>query len=32
MCGNHWYVATHIEDVSEEEIKRRMEAAVAAGH
>src|ERR1035438_8051576 len=30
MCGNHWYVATHIEDVSEEEIKRRMEAA--AGH
>ena len=30
MCGNHWYVATHIEDVSEEEMKRRMEAA--AGH
>jgi PhnB protein len=31
MCGNNWWVATHVEDVSEEEMKRRMEAA-AAGH
>ena len=31
MCGNNWYVATHIEDVSEEEMKRRMEGA-AGGH
>ena len=30
MCGNFWWVATHVEDVSEEEMKRRMEAA--AGH
>ena len=22
--GNHWWIATHIEDVSEEEIRRRM--------
>ena len=27
MCGNNWWVATHIEDVSEEEMKRRMKAA-----
>jgi PhnB protein len=31
MCGNFWWVATHVEDVSEEEMKRRMEAA-AGGH
>ena len=31
MCGNSWWIATHIEDVSEEEMKRRMDAA-AAGH
>jgi PhnB protein len=31
MCGNYWWMATHIEDVSEEEMKRRMEAA-AGGH
>jgi PhnB protein len=24
--GNHWYIATHIEDVSMEEIKKRAEA------
>ena len=32
MCGNNWWVATHIEDVSEEEMKRRMEAAAGGGH
>jgi PhnB protein len=26
-CGNTWWVATHIEDVSEEELARRMAAA-----
>jgi PhnB protein len=31
MCGNNWWMATHIEDVSEEEMKRRMDAA-AGGH
>ena len=31
MCGNSWWIATHIEDVSEEEMKRRMEAA-GGGH
>jgi uncharacterized glyoxalase superfamily protein PhnB len=25
-CGNHWYIATHIEDVSPEEIGRRAAA------
>ena len=25
-CGNHWYIATHIEDVSNEEVERRMAA------
>jgi len=25
-CGNSWYIATHIEDVSPEEIERRMQA------
>ena len=29
-CGNSWYMATHIEDVSPEEIGRR--AAALAGH
>src|ERR1039457_4543014 len=31
MCGNFWWVATHIEDVSEEEMKRRMDGA-GGGH
>ena len=31
MCGNIWSVATHIEDLSEEEVKRRHEAA-SGGH
>jgi PhnB protein len=31
MCGNFWWMATHIEDVSEEEMKRRMDAA-GGGH
>lgn len=26
-CGNTWWVATHIEDVSQEELTRRMSAA-----
>jgi PhnB protein len=30
MCGNSWFVATHVEDVSPEEMKRRQEAA--GGH
>ena len=30
MCGNFWWMATHVEDVSEEEMKRRMDAA--GGH
>ena len=30
MCGNNWWVATHVEDVSAEEMKRRMDAA--GGH
>jgi PhnB protein len=29
--GHHWYVATHVEDVTAEEMKRRMEAMVPAG-
>ena len=28
--GHQWYVATHVEDVSPEEMKRRMEAMVPA--
>jgi PhnB protein len=28
--GHHWYVATHVEDVSPEEMKRRMEAQASA--
>jgi PhnB protein len=28
--GHHWYVATHVEDVSPEEMKRRMEALTPA--
>ena len=31
MCGNFWWMATHVEDVSEEEMKHRMEAA-RGGH
>ncbi|MCH7472892.1 VOC family protein [bacterium] len=26
QCGNHWWIATHIEDVSAEEIQRRSTA------
>ena len=29
ICGNEWWMATHIEDVSQEEMERRM-AAMAA--
>lgn len=29
VCGNEWWMATHIEDVSQEEMERRM-AAMAA--
>jgi len=29
--GHHWYFATHIEDPSPEEIKRRMEAEMGQG-
>ncbi|HMC58673.1 MAG TPA: VOC family protein [Candidatus Solibacter sp.] len=29
-CGNQWWIGTHIEDVSEEELLRRHEAAMAA--
>ena len=29
--GHQWYVATHVEDVSPEEMKRRMEAMAPAG-
>ena len=31
LCGNFWWMATHVEDVSDEEMKRRM-AAAAGGH
>ena len=31
ICGNSWWVATHIEDVSMDEMQRRQEAA-AGGH
>jgi hypothetical protein len=31
MCGNLWWVGTHIEDLSEEELKRR-HAAARGGH
>jgi len=27
MCGNQWWIATHIEDVSEEELERRSKLA-----
>jgi PhnB protein len=29
-CGNQWWIGTHIEDVSEEELLRRHTAAMAA--
>ena len=29
VCGNEWWMATHIEDVSQEEMKRRMKAMTA---
>jgi PhnB protein len=28
MCGNQWWVATHVEDVSAEEVERRAAAAM----
>ncbi|MHB1022128.1 MAG: VOC family protein [Acidobacteriaceae bacterium] len=28
-CGNQWWIATHIEDVSEEELERRSQKAFA---
>jgi PhnB protein len=30
-CGNVWYIATHIEDVSPAELKRRAQAAMQNG-
>jgi PhnB protein len=30
LCGNNWWIATHVEDVSEEEMKRRL--AALGGH
>ncbi len=27
MCGNQWWISTHVEDVSEEEMRRRMDSA-----
>jgi PhnB protein len=30
LCGNLWWMATHVEDVSEEEMTRRMKAAMPA--
>jgi PhnB protein len=29
VCGNEWWMATHIEDVSQEEMERRMAAMTA---
>jgi len=29
ICGNEWWMATHIEDVSQEEMERRMKAMTA---
>ncbi len=29
--GHHWYIATHMEDLSPEEIKRRMDAEMSKG-
>jgi uncharacterized glyoxalase superfamily protein PhnB len=31
-CGNVWYIATHIEDVSPVELKRRAQQAMQGGH
>jgi PhnB protein len=28
--GHYWYVSTHVEDVPEDEMQRRMKAAMAA--
>lgn len=30
VCGNQWWIATHVEDVSEEEMTRRHKAATGA--
>ncbi len=29
--GHHWYIATHIEDLTPEEVKRRMDAEMGQG-
>jgi uncharacterized glyoxalase superfamily protein PhnB len=29
-CGNYWWISTHVEDVSEEELERRMKAQKTA--
>jgi PhnB protein len=29
--GHHWYIATHVEDLSPEEVKRRMDAEMGQG-
>lgn len=29
LCGNQWWIATHMEDVSQEEMERRMAAMTA---
>jgi uncharacterized glyoxalase superfamily protein PhnB len=31
MCGNNWWIATHVEDMSDDELKRRHKEA-RAGH
>jgi PhnB protein len=28
LCGNLWWIATHVEDVSDQEMERRMKAAM----
>jgi uncharacterized glyoxalase superfamily protein PhnB len=30
VAGNHWYIATHVEDVSPEELEKRAKAAQPA--
>ena len=30
LCGNYWWIATHLEDVSNEDLAKRMQAASAA--
>ncbi len=31
-CGNQWWIATHVEDVAPEEMKRRSEAFMKQSH